>query len=53
MTTQRPRYDPRESLEKRTRFREAIWTVSHVGAFGRNIASNKNGNLKYFEKMTT
>ena len=53
IATWRPRYDPGESLEKRTRFGEAISNVSCVGAFKGKIASNKNGNLKHFEKIAT
>jgi len=33
-----PTYDPRELMEKRTRFREAILNVTQVGAFPRKIA---------------
>ena len=38
-----PTYDPRELLEKRTRFPEAILNVSQVRAFPRKIATKKKG----------
>ena len=44
---------PGESLEKRTRFQDAILNVLHLGAFQREIASKKNSYLKHLEKMGT
>ena len=40
-STKGPRYDSGELLEKRTRFREAIWNVPNVGVFWRKITSKK------------
>jgi len=47
-TTQRSTYDPLKLLEKRTRFREAIWNVSDIVAFRRKILSEKELSFEVF-----
>ena len=49
-----PIYDPWESYNWRTRFREAILNVSQVGAFLREIKLRlqNSGNLMHFQKIS-